>query len=157
MTEQLRVYIVTSGTYSDYRINKVFSKKELAEAYLEQIKDIDSDWSIEEYLLDEDTDLIQRRVYVYTLFSEEAQRAPYCRMAVEEGLPTDRTPKQCVGIGAYNSDEHRYFTGRSFVSEEHAKKLAVEVYQKWLRLSKSGRPQHEIVDEIQRTIEKEIE
>ena len=112
-----------------------------AEKYLEEIKDekhggyLDS-WGIEAFSMDEEDDeLILRKVFVYTLFSEKSKREPFCRSAVEEGLRSDRTPKQCVNIGAYNSEEHRYFTGYSFVSEEHAKKLAEEAHQKWLRFT----------------------
>ena len=45
-----KVFIVTSGEYSDYGINAVFSTRELAEQYLDTK---DDDYGIEEYDLDE--------------------------------------------------------------------------------------------------------
>lgn len=46
-----KIYIVTSGEYSDYRINAVFTTKEKAVDYVEQHG---TDYNIEEYNLDED-------------------------------------------------------------------------------------------------------
>lgn len=49
----MKVYIVTSGEYSDYHIDRVFSTKEKAQEYVDHIG---SDWrDIEEYNLDEET------------------------------------------------------------------------------------------------------
>ena len=45
----MKVYIVTSGEYSDYQIESVFSDKEKAEKYIDTH---DSDMEIEEYDLD---------------------------------------------------------------------------------------------------------
>ena len=45
-----KIYIVTSGEYSDYRIDAVFSKKEKAEEY---VQNNGSDYRIEDYKLDE--------------------------------------------------------------------------------------------------------
>ncbi len=46
-----KIYIVTSGEYSDYGINAVFSTKEKAVEYVEQHG---TDYNIEEYNLDEE-------------------------------------------------------------------------------------------------------
>lgn len=48
-----KIYIVTSGEYSDYHIDAVFSTKELAEDYIQQNG---TDYVIEEYNLDEEID-----------------------------------------------------------------------------------------------------
>ena len=45
-----KIYIVTSGEYSDYRIDAVFSEKEKAEEY---VQNNGSDYRIEVYNLDE--------------------------------------------------------------------------------------------------------
>jgi len=49
-----KVWIVTSGIYSDYEIEAVFSSRELAEAYVEKFKEVYSrdDVRVEEYDLD---------------------------------------------------------------------------------------------------------
>ena len=46
-----KIYIVTSGEYSDYFINAVFSTKEKAEEYIQQHG---TDYRIEEYVVDEE-------------------------------------------------------------------------------------------------------
>ena len=52
--KEKKVWIVTSGIYSDYNIEAVFSSRELAEAYLEKFKEVypGEDVRIEEYDLD---------------------------------------------------------------------------------------------------------
>lgn len=45
------VFIVTSGDYSDYQIEAVFSTREKAEAYI-NAKGTDYDWEVNEYELD---------------------------------------------------------------------------------------------------------
>lgn len=48
-----KIYIVTSGEYSDYSIDAVFSTKEKAEEYIQQHG---TDYAIEEYDLDEEVE-----------------------------------------------------------------------------------------------------
>lgn len=48
-----KIYIVTSGEYSEYHIDAVFSTQELAEDYIQQNG---IDYGIEEYNLDEEID-----------------------------------------------------------------------------------------------------
>lgn len=52
-TMENKIYIVTSGEYSDYHIDAVFSTKGLAEDYIQQNG---TDYRIEEYNLDEEID-----------------------------------------------------------------------------------------------------
>ena len=46
------IYIVTSGTYSDYHIDGIFSTQELAEAYIKQFQDKWDKMEVEEWTLD---------------------------------------------------------------------------------------------------------
>lgn len=46
-----KIYIVTSGEYSDYRIERVFSTKEKANEFVQQHG---TDYGIEEYVVDEE-------------------------------------------------------------------------------------------------------
>ena len=46
-----KIYIVTSGCYSDYRIERVFSTKEKANEFIQQHG---TDYRIEEYVVDEE-------------------------------------------------------------------------------------------------------
>lgn len=50
MKENKKIYIVTCGEYSDYRIDRVFSQKKLADEYLDGKSD---DYRLEVYDLDE--------------------------------------------------------------------------------------------------------
>lgn len=56
-----KVFIVTSGKYSDYGIERVFSTLELAEQYIDTK---DDDWRIEEYELDEP---IERETHIFSV------------------------------------------------------------------------------------------
>ena len=51
MDNENKVYIVTSGSYSDYRIECVFSTREKAEEYLQYH---DDEYRIEKYAIDEE-------------------------------------------------------------------------------------------------------
>ena len=59
----MKVYIVTSGDYDDYRIAEVFSTKEKAEEYIEYFGD---DYRIEEYNLDNPIEPKENIWYVNT-------------------------------------------------------------------------------------------
>jgi predicted GIY-YIG superfamily endonuclease len=47
----MKVYIVTSGSYSDYGIHKVFSTEEEAKKYIDAVG-TDDNWEVEEYEVD---------------------------------------------------------------------------------------------------------
>lgn len=55
--EQKKIYVVTSGSYSDYHIVAVYDNKELAEKHKDLLRDGND---VEEYVLNEDADLAQR-------------------------------------------------------------------------------------------------
>lgn len=62
-----QVFAVSSGSYSDYRVNAIFSSKELAQEYMNAVKDSDYN-EIEEYTLDPPTaDLIRRGYLVWNV------------------------------------------------------------------------------------------
>jgi len=130
------VYIVTNGTYSDYGIVRIFSDLNKAEAYLESQKKISDDNArIEEWPVDDDTTEIAKRLW-RTDINLITGRI--------ENYETERygwaTPEQRVGPST-NMSHIPYVTGfvpttvyfESFVSQEHANKLAVEGRQEFLR------------------------
>jgi hypothetical protein len=128
------IYIVTNGSYSDYHIEAVFSTKEAAEAWLAEAQESSGFYSdgpqIEEWPLDERAGEILRTGYrcgirldTGELYAEEEFR----------GLaqPTARTGEcreypASVGFGGG-------YQANSYVSAAHARKLAIEYRQKWLR------------------------
>lgn len=60
-----KVFIVTSGCYSDYQIEAVFSSEERAKEYI-NAKGTDCDWEISEYIVDsESVDKVNAMYEVY--------------------------------------------------------------------------------------------
>jgi len=60
-----KVYAVTSGAYSDYRINAIFSSKQRAQEFMDAIPNNGYN-GIEEYEIDPDTaDLIRRWYHIW--------------------------------------------------------------------------------------------
>ena len=60
-----KVFIVTSGCYSDYQIEAVFSSEERAKEYI-NAKGTDYDWEISEYIVDsESVDKVNAMYEVY--------------------------------------------------------------------------------------------
>ena len=69
----MKVYIVTSGDYDDYRIDEVFSTKEKAEEYIEYFGD---DCHIEEYNLDNPIEPKERTWFA--MFDIENKELTHC-------------------------------------------------------------------------------
>ncbi len=126
-----KVYIVTSGAYSDYQINAVFSTREKAESFVNGGTDL---YSIEEFPLDDYGEESVHKVWsarinaegiVYTDETHEIKDST-CR---GKTYPmTSYTPEYCVGKPHISVG-----VAESCVSAEHALKLAVEARQAWLR------------------------
>jgi hypothetical protein len=70
-----KIYIVTSGEYSDYHIEAVFSTKELAESYIEDTTSEDNrfydDPTIEIYEIDGYSDMKKRGYKLYYVSMEK--------------------------------------------------------------------------------------
>ena len=64
----MKVYIVTSGSYSDYQIDRVFLDKEKAETYVKLSEGRDA--ILEEYEADDDK-LINKITYVYASYRKD--------------------------------------------------------------------------------------
>jgi hypothetical protein len=141
------VYVVTSGAYSEYGINAMFSTKSAAQEYIDKAKKIrekDGDdynvgnvcWagdaSIEEWPLDgESAAKITRSWSVGMLLDDgSVKEGPYERQTFE-------SPKKSfvdqfdVPVPAYN--DRPIVRVVSYKSPDHALKLAAEKRQEWLR------------------------
>jgi hypothetical protein len=133
-----KVFIVTSGAYSDYGINSVFSSREKAQAWVDKHAN-PSGYRIEEYEVDEcaahvkltrhevaidleSGDIIQTRAHDWigpaNVRSEPCEFIDFRRTGRSSGYPT-----------------FGFLFGRviSYVNAEHALKLAAECRQEWLR------------------------
>lgn len=58
--KEKKIYIVTSGSYSDYRIERVFSTKEKAEEFLDGV---DDNYELEEYDIDKDVPAHVKKIW----------------------------------------------------------------------------------------------
>jgi hypothetical protein len=126
----VKVFVVTSGSYSDYSIQEIFSTKELADAYLKECDPSDG-YDIEEWEMDAAAGHVKRTVYTYSLpggkaWSYETVDSPTARVPKSERFAANWEPSlsQSVQWSAI---------GRSLVSHEHAKKLAEEAIQEAIR------------------------
>jgi len=113
----MKVYIVTRGCYSDYGIETVFSTRKLAELYQSELRDSTSD--ILEMEVDGEVGFVRRKCFYASIdlkTGDVVGEYQDSRMA----SPTLRSQGDGVQVC-------------SFVSAEHARKLAVEKRQEWLR------------------------
>jgi hypothetical protein len=116
-----KIFIVTSGEYSDYHIEGVFSTKKLAEEFAAK-----GSGNVEEYDLDARTKDQVREVFCVEI---DLHTGEINREDSVERLCGDRYTE--VNIYGYPS-RSRIIAG-SVVSRDHAIKIAVEGRQKWLR------------------------
>ena len=116
-----KIYIVTSGEYSDFHIDKVFSTKKLAHKF---IGNGGEQFSIETWDVDKKSEGKIRQIFEIWIRLDNGE-------LFHEGnsflLDEDNKRACWTGITSQHAQGH------SFVSSEHAHKLAVEARQKWLR------------------------
>jgi len=142
----MKVYIVTIGSYSDYSIDSVFSTVELAETYRSKLEVSGADCpQILEMELDEleNISAVVKTVYHCCISLRDGEIWDGCAKQPSDELWRVES-KEIVKCTNQRSDtiyvrEQTYGYGipkievSSFVSLEHARKLAVEARQKWIR------------------------
>ena len=113
-----KVFIVTSGEYSDYGIDRVFSTRKLAEQYVDTK---DDDWQIEEYELDEP---IERETHIFavrmSIRSKEVERC---------SISSCLSKKDCIEYyerGLFENPDPRIIFYIESDSKERAIKIASE-------------------------------
>lgn len=129
----MTVYVVTSGEYSDYSICAIFSTKELAQAHVDK----GGGDTIEEYELDVDKDLVKRTKYVSVvrLLDGKVKQSWNNDELTQPGQEADnpnhtlRFDKRKDGTTAVGGE----MVASSYVSQEHADKMAAEKRQAALR------------------------
>lgn len=147
----MKVYITTTGSYSDYGIDKVFIDKKIADEYFEELKKTDQDANLEEWDTENEVNYVAKeqfstRIDLITGKIIEGNRgygdSTYPNRFVL-GNKNAKTPEyNPKGISAewlvrcYKENINLYNGGvfHSLVSQEHANKLAIEEYQSVLRL-----------------------
>lgn len=128
-----KVYIVERGAYSDRYVSGVFSSKELAEANFVLN---DSDGSVEEFLIDEQAEHVKKTLYQVNIDLQTgetfgAQQHPWHGPPeVKSEAPAIKdfrsTPRGNSGVQSFGRLSAEV---RSYVSAEHALKLAAECRQ----------------------------
>lgn len=131
------IYIVTSGSYSDYSIGGVFSTREKADHYLGEAN-LDEP-RIEEWTLDDDANKIKRPLYLATI---DLNSGEILETGLESSLadPNQRTlDSSILDFSDRRGGVAALYAGRmigkvaSFESADHSLKLAAELRQKYLR------------------------
>lgn len=109
-----KVFIVTRGDYSDYGIERVFSTRQLAEAYLDNR---DDESRIEEYELDEP---IKKENHIYSVSVNIATNETSCSISSCDFY------KDCIEFNIGFSGEKRIIFYIESDSIERARKIATE-------------------------------
>lgn len=130
-----KIWIVTKGNYSSYRIMGVFSSRAKAKEY--QSKLGATEWDgyggrIETWPIDELCPLVLKDCYSWAIYLDTG----------ELYMPGTGTHKELVEES--KKFEVNFFIGAnrlaaradSYIDEDHAKKLAIEAYQAYLREGK---------------------
>lgn len=132
----MTVYLVTSGCYSDYRVDAAFSSRKIAQNYIDKRLEKDHsyrDSGIEEYEID-------------ALAKSEHFDVWYVRMWLDDGSVIWKN-QQSVFEPKYRSrldnrggtySDRPIIDATSSVSEEHAIKIAAEERQRYLREQAQG-------------------
>ena len=116
-----RIYIVTWGDYSGYHIKAVFSTQEKASEFISA--NCPGEGEIEDWPVDEMAGWTKRTVY--TCLIPDGKRWTF-EVSADPNLRVPDPPK----CGTLSKGQ---FQGFSFESDEHARKIAVEARQAYLR------------------------
>ena len=132
----MKVIVLTSGEYSDYSIKAVFSTRKLAKEWADKADAADEypmhrQWNYEEWEVDsakEDEVITVWGCGIMLDSGEIVEEAAYKELVAPF---RSKILQKCVNVPLY----HNRPTARvqSGVSAEHARKVAVETRQAWLR------------------------
>ncbi len=118
------IYVVTEGEYSDYHVAGIFSTEEKAQGYIDRNSRSTDRAGIEEWLLDEKQDWIDRTIWRCVMCRTSGDIThdwTYAESMSPQGRSTEVTNNPlCIYAG-------------SSVSLEHCHKLAAERRQHLLR------------------------
>jgi hypothetical protein len=119
----LNVYVVTEGEYSDYHICGVFSSEGKAKEFTGNKPEA---YSIEPWALDALPPRVWGTLFVAQLFEGQWKEWSREENVSEAHYKGERSK-------GWANDSGTRIQGTSYVSAEHAKKLAVEAQQDFLR------------------------
>lgn len=113
MSEEV-AYVVTSGDYSNYRINRVFSSRELARKYIEGRGPYSGDAEIEEWPIDGESRGDYRSPWDVTFL---ADRDPQWEVRSVSHVAKDHG----------GSDRHQFYASVWARDKQHALKIGSEI------------------------------
>lgn len=128
-------YVVTSGEYSDYHIDGVFSDKEKAEFFADK----DNDRSIEEYDIDDEQMLRQENWYEVKIYVGESLE-PKDFFVLKLSYTAGNKPFDAV-MFSKTGDDNRYFSFYlAAINRGKAKAIALERFHALLAVEPSHFP-----------------
>lgn len=104
----MKIYIVTSGKYSDYRIKRVFRHKEKAERYLSLCDTYFNESVIEEYETCDDTEFDELRYLTFHYDINEGKENIELRVRASNTL--DDSEDKIYFSSQYNWNGHQHIT-----------------------------------------------
>lgn len=131
------IYVVTSGEYSDYSINAMFSTKELADQYIaKSIAHADLNYNygynVEEWELDKYAAAKELSIWGMGMLLDDGSIVEGPFVFTDLGLEfTSRINQIGDNVPCYQN--RPIVRVHSTVSAEHARKVAAEARQGWLR------------------------
>lgn len=128
----MKVYLVAAGEYSDYHVVGLFSTPELAQAYIDTNNlpgVLSANFAdMEEIEIDHLVGFVQREYWTASIQAKSGDWN-WQSSGTEPASPLARgSVRTHTQAGPVSS-----FIATSFVSQEHANKLAAEARQAWLR------------------------
>lgn len=123
----MKIYVVTSGEYSDYQIDALYSTRDRALAHIGSEQNDRA--KIEEWELDEEQDSVWMETWSVGLL-EDGSTNPHIRFGSYWSF---REQSWRGRVNSWDCHDGWRFNADSPISREHAHKLAVEARQEWLR------------------------
>ncbi len=139
------VFVVTSGEYSDFHVDAIFSTQAQAEAFINKAED----FNIEPWALDEMANVLAQQTYQTAINCKTGDVLQDYTSAIIEIHP----PRWAEGrIGVDWRSKAEMAVGRSTVSQKHALKIAFETRQKSLRAAVTEGPKQSTVSSTDNSI-----
>ena len=136
------VFVATHGRYSNYRVDAIFSTRAKAKEFIYEASKDDYDAAdITEWTLDGEQDKKWRALWLCHLDAESGDVVEEHTSEMIESCTARTVPAwnniYFKGHRGLSQDERAIEAhGASYVSSSHARKLAAEVRQAWLRAGK---------------------
>lgn len=128
------IYAVTDGEYSDYRVEGVFSSKKKAERFIEQYRKKEGQYCepqiVEWELNGRGSDVAKTEYRALINLNNGSIESEWEYPAL---VPKNKRAEPSQFYSNPRHTDRKSITVVSYVSKDHARKLAVEAYQKHLR------------------------